>query len=105
MFAEKRYPLTAKVLAHKTKTNKQNQKDRMKNTNDRSAQFNMFSELLLTEKLRHYLRMNATLYIGFYTLITYTFHIAFTYNYYTALKFITVHVFSFLQITSSLLRN
>ena len=34
----------------------------LKNRNDRSACVNIFSELLLTNKFRYYLRMNATLY-------------------------------------------
>ena len=57
----------------------------LKNRNDKSACDNIFSELLLTDKFRHYLRMNATsdcwLYIDFYTLITYAFYITYTYNY------------------------
>ena len=46
----------------------------LKNRNGKSAFVKMFSELLLTEKFQHYLRMNATSfyrsYIDFYTLIT-----------------------------------
>ena len=46
----------------------------LKNRNGKSAFVKMFSELLLTEKFQHYLRMNATSfyrsYIDFHTLIT-----------------------------------
>ena len=55
------------------------------NRNDKSACVNIFSELLLTTKFQHYLRMNATSYFwsytDFYTLITYTCYITYTYNY------------------------
>ena len=46
----------------KTKNMKKTKTYLNKNTNDRSVCDNMFSELLLTEKLRHYLQMNATSY-------------------------------------------
>ena len=34
----------------------------LKNRNDKSTRVNIFSELLLTEKFRHYLGMNAISY-------------------------------------------
>ena len=61
-------------LAHKTKI-KKIKKTKLylddENRNDKSAQVNIFSELLLTDNVRHYLLMNGTTsYIDFYTLIT-----------------------------------
>ena len=47
-------------------------KPSLKKRNNKSAWVNIFSELLLTEKFQHYFWMNATSYIYFYTLITYT---------------------------------
>ena len=56
----------------------------LKKRNDKSACVSIFLELQLTDKFRHYLRMNATSYywsyIDFYTLITYTSYITCTYN-------------------------
>ena len=48
----------------------------LKNTNDKSACVNIFSELLLTEKFRYYLRRNATSYND-HILITYHILIAY----------------------------
>ena len=68
----------------------------LRNRNDQSARVNIFSELLLTVKFRHYLRMYTTSYVDFdylyidylythtyitYTMITYTSCITCTYNY------------------------
>ena len=53
----------------------------LKNRNDKSACVNVFSELLLTEKFRHYLPMNALsyywAYIDFFILSVYTSYITF----------------------------
>ena len=68
----------------------------LENKNDKSARVNIFSELMLTDKFRHYLRLNAASYIDFdylfidylyiyiyitYILIAYTSYITYTYDY------------------------
>ena len=103
------------LLKNKNKKNSKKQKHTwmipwFKNKNDRSACANMFSELPLTYKFRHYLRANATScywsYIGFYTFITLK-----LWNMHSLLHHILIFKirystrFSFLRITSSLLRN
>ena len=63
--------------------------------NDKNAWVNIFSELLLDDKFWQYLQVNATSYIDFYTLITYTSYITYTYNYTTCIDyFITILVFT-----------
>ena len=47
----------------------------LKSRSDKSACANIFLELPLTNLSRHYLRMNETSYIDFYTFINYTTHI------------------------------
>ena len=73
-----------------------------KNMNDKSAWVNIFSELRLTGKFWNYLRMNATSYIDFYTLIAYNLtlltliiiqHALITSSLYWFLQLTTVHVF------------
>ena len=54
----------------------------LKNRNGERACVNIFSEFLLTDKFRHFLRINATSYhcwscIDFYTLVTYTSYITY----------------------------
>ena len=67
----------------------------MKKRNDKSAWVNIFSELLLDDKFWQYLQVNATSYIDFYTLITYTSYITYTYNHTTCIDyFITILVFT-----------
>ena len=76
-----------------------------KNNTEAHVITNIFSELLLTDKLLYYLQMNATscywLHIDFYTLL---FYITYTYTYracidyfiiYWFLQFTAVHVFHF----------
>ena len=84
------------------------------NMHGKIAWINIFLELMSTDKFRHYLRMNATPYIDFYTLITFTSYITYTYNYTVCIDYFivilifTIHYgtcFSFLQVTSSLLHN
>ena len=80
----------------------------LKNRNDRSACVNIFSELRLTDKFRHYLWINATScywsYIDFDTLtFLYYLHL-YLYSIYISLynlflQFTTVQRFSFSQIT------
>ena len=48
-------------------------KPQLKNRNHKKLCVSLFSELWLTDKFQHYLRMNATSYNDFYILIT--FHI------------------------------
>ena len=90
-----------------------------KNRNDRSACANIFSEFLLSNKFQHYLGMNAISYnwsyIEFYRVITYASYITYTYKYTYSMHWLLHHIlifkihhstrFSFLQITSTLLRN
>ena len=64
-------------------------KPSLKKRNDKSAWVTIFSEFLLTEKFRPYFWMNATSYIYFYTLITYTFYIT------------SVHIIQHALITTS----
>ena len=86
-----------------------------KNRNDRSACVNIFSENLLTDKFRHYLRMSSTscywLSFDFYTMsFLYYLHL-YLYSLHWLLHHILIFAihystrFSFLQIASSLLRN
>ena len=57
----------------------------LKNRKKKSVCVNIFSEPLLTDKFRHYLRMNTIsyylAYIYFYTLIAYASYITYTYDY------------------------
>ena len=58
------------IVTDKTKTRKNSKrpkgicmkKSSLKYRNDESARVDIFSGLLLTEKFRHYIRMNATAY-------------------------------------------
>ena len=105
------------------KQNKKNSKRRkrvwmklwLKNRNYRSARDNIFSELLLTEKFRHYLQMNATshywLYLDFYT-FTFWYYLHFYLYSMPWLFHSYIHFYNSLQYTififtntSSLLRN
>ena len=43
----------------------------LKHRNDKKVCVSLFSELRLTDKFQHYLRMNATSYNDFYILITF----------------------------------
>ena len=74
----------------------------------KSVWVNIFSELLLTDKLRHYLQINAKSCIDFNTLIVYASYITYNYNhtacinYFIIILIFTTHYstcFSFLQIT------
>ena len=77
----------------------------LKNRNGKKACVKIFSE----HKFRHYLRMNAAPHIGFNTLITtYTDNYTAYIDYLIITLIFTTHYstrFSFLQTTSSLLRN
>ena len=77
----------------------------LKNRNGKKACVKIFSE----HKFRHYLRMNAAPHIGFNTLITtYTDNYTAYIDYLIITLIFTTHCstrFSFLQTTSSLLRN
>ena len=67
----------------------------LKNTSDKSACDSIFSELSITDKFRYYLRMNANLYYWscthFYTSITYTFYVTYTYIYGTCIHYFTIY--------------
>ena len=111
VITEKTYLLKFNSITWYLLLKKQKQKKTkpwLKNRNDKSECDNIFSELPLTDKFRHYLRMIATLYywlyMDFYTLINYAFYITYPYNdeisihyfiIYWFLKFTTVHVFHF----------
>ena len=62
----------------------------LKTTSDTSACANIFLEISLTIRFRHYLEMNPTScywsYIDFYTLITHDYILTYTYNFATAAK-------------------
>ena len=74
----------------------------LKNNDDKSACVNILSGLLLTDKLRHYLQMNAPSnywsYNDIYTLVTYTSYITYTCNYTACIDFFIIS--SFLQFTT-----
>ena len=85
----------------------------MKNRNKKVQELMYFIYLNLTNSGIN-LQINATSYIDFFTLITYTSFITYTYNYITCADYfiivliITIHCstpFLFLKITSSLLHN
>ena len=72
----------------------------LKTTSDTSACANIFLEISLTIRFRHYLGMNPTScywsYIDFYTLITHDYILTYTYNFATAAKVVLKNFANFI---------